>query len=160
MGALAENMKAKVGETVRIYVGNGGVNFFRFPVHVIEIFDRVYREGDLSEHARRGVQTTLVPAGGAAAVGFKLKYPGNYYLVDHRALCVLIAGVGVLRTEGEADPNISFDGKYRNRPRALIQEHFFLINHRGLSLSKSGSQFEIGYPLGRVSLLQSQKVIE
>ena len=109
-GALAENMKAKVGETVRIYVGNGGVNLIS-SFHVIgEIFDRVYREGDLVSAPARSVQTTLVPAGGAAAVEFKLEYPGNYILVDH-ALSRLDRGAwGVLHVEGEADPNI-FDGK-------------------------------------------------
>ena len=75
-----------------------------------EIFDRVYREGDLVSAPARSVQTTLVPAGGAAAAEFKLEYPGNYILVDH-ALSRLDRGAwGVLRTEGEADPNI-FDGK-------------------------------------------------
>src|SRR3989344_1543663 len=40
-GALANNLNAKVGETIRIYVGNGGVNLIS-SFHVIgEIFDRV-----------------------------------------------------------------------------------------------------------------------
>ncbi len=57
----------------------------------------------------QSVQTTLVPAGGAAAAEFKLEYPGNYILVDH-ALSRLDRGAwGVLHVEGEADPAI-FDG--------------------------------------------------
>ena len=89
-----------------MYVGNGGVNLVS-SFHVIgEIFDRVYREGDLVSSPAQSVQTTLIPAGGAAVVEFKVEYPGNYVLVDH-ALARLDRGAwGVLRVEGEADPNI------------------------------------------------------
>ena len=105
-GALEDHMQAKVGETVRIFVGNGGVNLIS-SFHVIgEIFDRVYREGDLVSPPAESVQTTLVPAGGAAVVDFKVDYPGNYILVDH-ALARLDRGAwGVLRVDGEADPSI------------------------------------------------------
>ena len=109
-GALSDNMNVKVGETVRIYVGNGGVNLIS-SFHVIgEIFDRVYREGDLVSAPARSVQTTLIPAGGAAVVEFKADYPGNYVLVDH-ALARMDRGAwGLLRVEGDADPMI-FDGE-------------------------------------------------
>jgi nitrite reductase (NO-forming) len=109
-GALADNMQASVGEKVRMYVGNGGVNLIS-SFHVIgEIFDRVYREGDLVSPPAQSVQTTLIPAGGAAAVEFTVDYPGNYILVDH-ALSRLDRGAwGVLKVDGPADPTI-FDGK-------------------------------------------------
>jgi len=79
---MAENaLTANVGETVRLYVGNGGVakssNF-----HVIgEIFDTVYPEGGTP--VINNVQTTNVPAGGATIVEFTLDQPGTYKLVDH-----------------------------------------------------------------------------
>jgi nitrite reductase (NO-forming) len=109
-GALTAGMDVKVGETVRLYVGNGGVNLAS-NFHVIgEIFDRVYREGDLVTPPAQGLQTTLIPAGGAAMVEFKVDYPGNYPLVDH-ALARLDRGAwGVLHAEGEADPSI-FEGE-------------------------------------------------
>lgn len=109
-GALTDQMNVKVGETVRIYVGNGGVNLAS-NFHVIgEVFDKVYREGDLVSPPARSVQTTLIPAGGAAVVEFKADYPGNYVLVDH-ALARLDRGAwGLLKVEGEANPDI-FDGK-------------------------------------------------
>ena len=109
-GALTTGMDVKVGETVRLYVGNGGVNLAS-NFHVIgEIFDRVYREGDLVTPPAQGLQTTLIPAGGAAMVEFKVDYPGNYPLVDH-ALARLDRGAwGVLHAEGEADPSI-FEGE-------------------------------------------------
>jgi nitrite reductase (NO-forming) len=108
-GALSESMNAKVGDTVRFYVGNGGVNLVS-SFHLIgEIFDRVYREGDLLSPPAQSLQTTLIPAGGAVMIEFKLDYPGNYILVDH-ALSRLDRGAwGVLHVTGEADPAI-FDG--------------------------------------------------
>lgn len=109
-GALSDNMNVKVGETVRIYVGNGGVNLIS-SFHVIgEIFDRVYREGDLVSAPARSVQTTLIPAGGAAVVEFRADYPGNYVLVDHALARVDRGAWGLLRVEGDADPMI-FDGE-------------------------------------------------
>lgn len=108
-GALAENMTANVGDTVRLYVGNGGVNLVS-NFHLIgEIFDRVYREGDLISLPAQSVQTTLVPAGGAAMVEFKLNYPGNYVLVDHALSRVDRGAWGVLHVEGEKNTSV-FDG--------------------------------------------------
>ena len=108
-GALQDNMTASVGDTVRLYVGNGGVNLIS-SFHVTgEIFDRVYREGDLVSTPAQSVQTTLIPAGGATAVEFKIDYPGNYVLVDH-ALSRLDRGAwGVLHVEGDADSTV-FEG--------------------------------------------------
>jgi nitrite reductase (NO-forming) len=105
-GALAEGMNAKVGDTVRIYVGNGGVNLIS-SFHVIgEIFDRVYREGDLMSPPAQNLQTTLIPAGGAVMVEFKVDYPGKYILVDHALSRVDRGAWGALHVEGEADPAI------------------------------------------------------
>lgn len=102
-------MQASVGQTVRIYVGNGGVNLVS-SFHVIgEIFDHVYEEGSLTSPPLTDVQTTLVPAGGATVVDFKLLEPGNYVLVDH-ALARMDRGAwGVLHVDGPADPSI-FNG--------------------------------------------------
>jgi nitrite reductase (NO-forming) len=105
-GALMNNMEAEVGDTVRMFVGNGGVNMIS-SFHVIgEIFDRVYREGDLVTPPAEGLQTTLVPAGGAVMVEFKLEYPGNFVLVDHALARVDRGAWGVLHVTGEADPSI------------------------------------------------------
>ena len=110
VGALTEAgaLKAKVGETVRIYFGVGG--FVSSNFHVIgEIFDRVYPEGALGQPLEN-VQTTLVPAGGATAVEFTVNVPGRYTIVDHALPRALYRGAaGYLDVEGEADPAI-FDG--------------------------------------------------
>jgi nitrite reductase (NO-forming) len=106
--ALAESMNAKVGEKVRVFVGNGGVTLAS-SFHLIgEIFDTVYPEAAL-RNPHYDVQTTLVPAGGATVVEFKLEYPGNFVFVDH-ALARLDRGAwGVLHVTGPADKTI-FDG--------------------------------------------------
>jgi nitrite reductase (NO-forming) len=52
-------LRARAGETVRIFVGNGGPNLVS-SFHVIgEIFDRVYTEGGTK--VQENVQTTIVP---------------------------------------------------------------------------------------------------
>lgn len=109
VNGLAEHMQAKVGESVRMFVGNGGVSLVS-SFHVIgEIFDRVYPEASLTSVPFTDVQTTLVPAGGATVVEFGLEVPGNYLLVDH-ALSRLDRGAwGVLTVTGEENKEI-YDG--------------------------------------------------
>ena len=69
---------AKVGEKVRLFVGNGGPNLV-CSFHVIgEIFDNVLRRGRRAS-SQENVQTTLVPAGGSAIVEFKLEVPGDVH---------------------------------------------------------------------------------
>jgi len=105
------NMEAKVGDTARIYVGNGGVNLIS-SFHVIgEIFDRVYPEAAMGKDSAifKNVQTTIVPAGGAAIVEMKFDVPGNYILVDH-ALARLDRGAwGVIKVTGPENKEI-YDG--------------------------------------------------
>ena len=97
-------LKAKVGERIRIYFGVGG--FLPSSFHVIgEIFDRVYPES--ASEPIRNVQTTLVPAGGAAIVEFTVQVPGRYLLVDHTLPRVFDKGaVGYLEVEGPDAPEI------------------------------------------------------
>jgi nitrite reductase (NO-forming) len=109
-GALMEDgaLKAKVGERVRVYFGNIGPNKIS-SFHIIgTIFDKVYQEGGLGgdEHPLRNIQTTAVPAGGAAIVEFTLKVPGNYTLVDHSIFRLGKGAVGLLTAEGAPAPDI------------------------------------------------------
>ena len=91
---------ANVGETVRLYVGNGGPNLLS-SFHVIgEIFDLVYPEGG-TVAAQKNVQTTLVPAGGSAVVEFKVEVPGTFILVDHSLSRAFNKGaLGMLKVAG------------------------------------------------------------
>jgi nitrite reductase (NO-forming) len=96
---------AKVGETVRLFVGNGGPNLVS-SFHVIgEIFDRVRIEG--GDRINDNVQTTLIPAGGAAIVEFKVDVPGTFILVDHSIFRAFNKGaLAQLKVEGEEDKKI------------------------------------------------------
>lgn len=107
VGALmGENaLKANVGDTVRIYFGVGGPNITS-SFHIIgEIFDRVYPEGALNE-PHLNVQSTLVPAGGATMVEFKLDVPGTYLLVDHSLSRLFKGAVGQIVATGPERPEV------------------------------------------------------
>ena len=107
--ALNGKMEVNVGEKVRLYVGNGGVNLVS-SFHVIgEIFDNVYPEAAIGSEPHHNVQTTTIPAGGAGIVEFKVDVPGKYIIVDH-ALARLDRGAwGVMTAEGPENKEI-FDG--------------------------------------------------
>jgi len=96
-------LKAKVGEKIRLYVGNGGPNLTS-NFHVIgDIFDTVHPEG--GAEVNHDVQTTIVPAGGSAIVDFRVDVPGTYLLVDHALFRTFNKGaLGMLKAEGEQTP--------------------------------------------------------
>lgn len=104
-------LTAQVGETVRLYVGNGGPNLVS-SFHVIgEIMDKVYVEG--ADLINNNVQTTLIPAGGAAIVEFKVDVPGSLVIVDHSIFRAFNKGaLANLNVEGEENKTI-FAGEIR-----------------------------------------------
>jgi nitrite reductase (NO-forming) len=102
----APRMHAKVGEKIRIYVGNGGVNLIS-SFHVIgEIFDTVYPEGNIGGSIEKNVQTTAVLPGGSSIVEFTLDVPGKYLLVDHALARMNKGAWAVLEVTGEENPAI------------------------------------------------------
>ncbi|MCC7523363.1 MAG: nitrite reductase, copper-containing [Chitinophagaceae bacterium] len=103
-------IEAKVGETVRLFVGNGGPNLTS-SFHVIgEIFDNVYLEGGST--VSHNIQTTMIPSGGAAIVEFKVDVPGEYVLVDHSLSRAFNKGaIGKLKVRGEENHAIFKKGK-------------------------------------------------
>ncbi|WP_424656494.1 copper-containing nitrite reductase [Capnocytophaga granulosa] len=107
VGSLTQDgaLTANPGETVRLFVGNGGPNKVS-SFHVIgEIFDRVHVEG--GSLMNENVQTTLIPAGGAAIVEFKVDVPGSYVLVDHSIFRAFNKGaLGLLVAKGEENRKI------------------------------------------------------
>src|SRR5690554_3166680 len=98
-------LTANVGETVRLFVGNGGPNLVSSFHAIGEIFDKVHVEGaDLINH---NVQTTLIPAGGAAIVEFKVDVPGTITLVDHAIFRAFNKGaLAMLKVSGEEDKDV------------------------------------------------------
>jgi nitrite reductase (NO-forming) len=93
-------LKAKVGETIRLFIGNGGPNLVS-SFHVIgEIFDKVHFEG--GSNFQENVQTTIIPAGGSAIVEFKVDTSGTFLLVDHSIFRTFNKGsLGMIKVEGE-----------------------------------------------------------
>lgn len=134
-------LEANVGETVRLFVGNGGPNLVS-SFHVIgEIFDRVWMEG--GSLVNENVQTTLIPAGGAAMIEFKVDAPGEYLLVDHSIFRAFNKGAmaelmvygdknervfkgkiqeGVYRPEGGAIQYMPIDEERRAREKSKSEE--------------------------------------
>jgi nitrite reductase (NO-forming) len=99
-------LKAKVGETIRIFFGVGGPNLTS-SFHVIgAIFDRVFTEGSLTSPPSTNVQTTHVPAGGATMVEFTAKVPGTYPIVDHSLGRMEKGAAAQIVVEGDADAQI------------------------------------------------------
>jgi nitrite reductase (NO-forming) len=113
---LGDNaLQANVGETVRIFFGDGGPNLVS-SFHVIgTIFDNVYGEGGtlVTQH---NVQTTLVPPGGATIVEFHARVPGNLSLVDHSLSRAFGKGaIGMVKVTGPADKRV-YSGKTADEP--------------------------------------------
>ena len=108
VGAMAgaNALEAKSGESIRLFVGNAGPNLVS-SFHVIgEVFDNVYGEGG-SMVTQKNVQTTLVPAGGAAIVEFRAEVPGSLIVVDHSIFRAFNKGaLGLINVTGEDNPAI------------------------------------------------------
>jgi nitrite reductase (NO-forming) len=116
VGALTGDnaLKVRTGETVRLFMGNGGPNLTS-SFHVIgEVFDNVYTEGGTV--AQHNVQTTSIPAGGSAVLEFRAETPGKLVLVDHALFRAFHKGtVGLMQVEG--DPQASaFGGQTSTGP--------------------------------------------
>ena len=103
-------LKAKKGEKVRFFVGNGGPNLVS-SFHLIgEIFDSVYLEGGTGTPANN-IQTTIVPAGGSSIVEFIADVPGTFVIVDHSLFRAFNKGaLGLLKIDGPEDKSI-YSGK-------------------------------------------------
>lgn len=104
----SSRMNAKVGDKIRMYVGNGGVNLIS-SFHIIgEIFDKVYPNGSIGEGAtiEMNTQAALVMPGGSTMVEFTVDVPGKFLLVDHALARMNKGAWAVLEVTGEENPNI------------------------------------------------------
>lgn len=102
-------LTAKVGEKIRLFIGNGGPNMVS-SFHVIgEIFDRVWFEG--GTRFQENVQTTLIPAGGAVIAEFHTVVPGSFILVDHSIFRAFNKGaLAILKVTGPEN-KLVYSGK-------------------------------------------------
>jgi nitrite reductase (NO-forming) len=109
VGALTNDhpLRARQGETVRIFFGVGGPNFSS-SFHVVgEIFDTVRRGAG---PPLRGEQTVSIPPGDAATFELKVRRAGRYSLVDHALSRIERGLAGVLIVDGEGDGDIMHAG--------------------------------------------------
>ena len=116
VGALLKDQApiARQNEKVRIYVGNAGPNLIS-SFHVIgQIFDKVYREGDLLSPPARSLQTTLIPAGGSAVVEFTPPVPGTFLLVDHAIFRLHHGAAGSINVHGQDNAEVFEPKTFRN----------------------------------------------
>lgn len=101
-------LKANVGDKVRIYVGNGGVNLIS-SFHIIgEVFDTVYPNASIGGSLEHNTQATAVLPGGASIVEFTLEVPGKYLLVDHALARMNKGAWATLIVDGDDNPEIFF----------------------------------------------------
>lgn len=99
-------MRAKVGDKIRMYVGNGGVNLIS-SFHVIgEIFDTVYPNASINGALERNTQVAQVLPGGATIVEFTVDVPGKYLLVDHALARMNKGAWAVLEVVGKENKDI------------------------------------------------------
>ena len=108
VGALTGDnaLQAKVGERIRLFVGDAGPNLVS-SFHIIgEVFDNVYAEGGTMA-TQHNVQTTLIPAGGSAIVEFGVEKSGDLILVDHSIFRAFNKGaLGMIRVTGQDDARV------------------------------------------------------
>jgi nitrite reductase (NO-forming) len=112
VGALTQQhpMRAKVGETIRIFFGVGGPNLISSPHVIGQVLERVYNEGSFTSPPLTSVQTTVVPPGGATILEIKPQVPGSYKLVDHALVRVARSLVGAIEVTGAANRDLFHEG--------------------------------------------------
>ncbi len=99
--------RMQVGETMRIYFVNAGLNLDSNFHPIGSHWDAVYPEGALLNAPLRGSQTTLVPAGGGVVVELIGQVPQTVVLVDHALARAFDKGaIGQIVIEGDQNPEI------------------------------------------------------
>jgi nitrite reductase (NO-forming) len=99
--------RINVGERMRIYFVNAGINLDSNFHPIGSHWDVVYPEAALLNPPIRGSQTTLVPAGGGTVVELIGQVPSVILLVDHALTRAFDKGaIGQVFVEGEANPEI------------------------------------------------------
>lgn len=99
-------LKAKAGETVRIFFGNAGPNLTS-SFHILgSNFTNVFRDGDVLSPPGRFIQTISVPPGGSSIVDTRFLVPGVYSYVDHAIFRLDKGGVGYINVTGKPRPDV------------------------------------------------------
>jgi len=100
-------MQAKVGETVRVFLVNGGPNFTCNFHPIGNVWSRAWPEGALANAPRRYLQTLPVPPGSAFVGEMELPLAETIKLVDHSLSRVVHKGLmAEIEVAGKAAPEI------------------------------------------------------
>jgi len=112
VGALTDQhpMRARVGETIRIFFGVGGPNLISSPHVIGQVLERVYNQGSFDSPPVTSVQTTVVPPGGATILEIKPQVPGSYKLVDHALVRVARGLLANIEVTGPANRELFHEG--------------------------------------------------
>ncbi|MCF0155092.1 MAG: multicopper oxidase domain-containing protein [Veillonella sp.] len=106
-------LKAKVGDKVRLFVGNAGPNLAS-SFHIMgKTLDVVRVEGGSLEN--HDVQTTLIPPGSATIIDLTMTTPGEYMFLDHSIMRTMKGASGDIFVTGRQDPAI-FTGQTAVKP--------------------------------------------
>ena len=99
-------LKAKVGEEIRLFVGVGSHIAANF--HIIgAVFDKLYKDGAITNPPLKNVQTTTISPGSAVMIEFTAEVPGKYLLVDHSLTRAIDKGaLAELIIEGPEQPEL------------------------------------------------------
>ncbi len=99
-------LKAKVGEKIRLFVGVGSHIAANF--HIIGVvFDKLYKDGAITNPPLKDVQTTTISPGSAVMIEFTAEVPGKYLLVDHSLSRAIDKGaLAELIIEGPEQPEL------------------------------------------------------
>lgn len=149
VGALLKDQApiATQNQTVRIYVGNAGPNLIS-SFHVIgQIFDKVYREGDLLSPPARSLQTTLIPAGGSAVVEFTPPVPGTFLLVDHAIFRLHHGAVGSINVWGQENAEVFEPKTSRNMVPMSEDAHLGHSSNEAVPTAKSAADSAVHFTM-------------
>ena len=99
--------RVSVGDHVRIYFVDAGLNLDSNFHPIGSHWDKVWEDGALLNAPLRGVQTTLVPAGGGTVVELIAQVPSTIVLVDHALARAFDKGaIGQIVITGDPNPEI------------------------------------------------------
>ena len=99
--------RIQVGDTMRIYFVNAGLNLDSNFHPIGSHWDRVWEDGALLNAPLRGIQTILVPAGGGTVVDLIGQVPQTIVLVDHALARAFDKGaIGQIVVTGDSNPEI------------------------------------------------------
>jgi nitrite reductase (NO-forming) len=99
-----------VGESMRIFFINAGLNLDSNFHPIGSHWDRVWEDAGLLNPPLRGIQTILVPAGGGTVVDLLAQVPMTVVLVDHALARAFDKGaIGQIVIDGDPNPEI-FEG--------------------------------------------------